>query len=114
MRLAFRLVLAPLNNQKLTAIAQKLTIAFVKKLKCNLNYSAMFAIQRIIIGIYSNAENYLRCVHEDGSYFAWKEKSKADTVEIRCLLQKWIDGLGKRANDENSKNDCLFVDLYSK
>jgi len=90
LRLALRLVLGPLDSQKLVVISQYLAMALVKKLKCNVNYSAMFAIQRIVIGMYINAERYLRCVQDSGSYIAWKEKSKADTLELNRVGREWI------------------------
>jgi hypothetical protein len=85
-RLTIRCMAVPCSASKITALSQKISLIMAERLKYNLNQAGLFALQRIVVGLYDNAISYLDTVREWGSYQAAKD-AREDTI---VLMKDWL------------------------
>ena len=76
-RLLYRFLAIPCDISRITLLSQKLSLTMMKRLGCNLKQVGLFALQRVVVGLYDNAVNYLDTVSEYGSYEAAKDTRRA-------------------------------------
>jgi hypothetical protein len=91
-RLVFRFLAVPCNISEITVLSQKLSLKLTERLGCTPKQAGLFALQKVIVGLYSNAVNYLDAVRQYGSYEAYKDTRRA-------LLQ----GLKRVAREHHQK-----------
>ena len=85
-RLLFRQALIPYDVAMMTSLFQQLSLTLLERIKYVPNQAGLFAVQRIIAGLYKHAEYYCDVVGSWGSYEA-AEKARIQTVE---MLQNWL------------------------
>ena len=71
-RLIFRFLTIPCDMQKVTALSQNISLVFAERLGLDPKPDGLFALQRIVVGLYENAVGYLGSARDYGSYDAAK------------------------------------------
>jgi hypothetical protein len=85
-RLVIRSLAVPCNVSRITFLSQKVSLILAERLKRDLNQSGLFALQRVVAGLYDNAVYYLDTVREWGSYRA-AEDARQETL---ALMKSWL------------------------
>jgi len=91
-RLVTRFLYIPCGINRITALSQKFSLKLSERLGCDLKKAGLFTLQRIVVGLYDNAVNYLDAVQEWGSYEAAKD-----------ALGDLLEGLHKVARQQQQK-----------
>lgn len=76
-RLVIRFLAVPCDMSRITVLSQKLSLTLTERLGRDLKQAGLLALQRVIVGLYENAVNYLDAVRQYGSYAAAKDTRKA-------------------------------------
>lgn len=87
-RLVIRFLSLPCDIERITALSQGLSLTLTERLGCDLKQAGTFALQRIIVGLYDNAVNYLDAVREYGSYKAAKDAQGALLESLKRVARK--------------------------
>lgn len=85
-RLIVRMLAIPCDTQRITAFSQSISLILAERLGIDPKANGLFAVQRIVVGLYGNALNYLDSVRDYGSYDAAKN-ARADLLQG---LIKWV------------------------
>jgi len=87
-RLATRLLYVPCDISRIVALSQKLSLTLMGRLGCDLSQAGLFALQRVVVGVYGNAVKYLDAVREWGSYEAAKDATRALVEDLKRVVRK--------------------------
>lgn len=87
-RLVIRSLAVPCSMSRITVLSQKISLILAERLKCDLNQAGLFALQRVIVGLYDNAINYLDAVHEWGSYRVAKDAREGALAHLKSWLAR--------------------------
>jgi len=87
-RLVIRFLAVPCDISRITALSQELSLTLMERLGCDLKQAGLFALQRVIVGLYDNAVNYLDVVREWGSYEAGKDTRRALLEGLKRVARK--------------------------
>lgn len=81
-------------------IPQKLSSSFAERLSLTPNHETIFLFQRLVVGLYRNAKNYINAVIDYGS---WELARKAATDLRQSILKAGHELLEKRKRSDKPK-----------
>ena len=87
-RLMVRFLTTPSDLQRITHVTQNMSLVLADRLGRDPNPDGLFALQRIIVGLYENAVAYLGAVREYGSF----EAAQLASRDLLQRLVEWAEG----------------------
>ena len=82
----------PCDMQTITAVSQNISVVLAERLGRDPKPAGLFALQRIIVGLYENAVSYLEMVRDYGSYELFKSARSALIEDMVRHVTRKKDG----------------------